>query len=331
MAKCERCGASFDYDERQGVCPRCCFYNRPPGAARQDTEWMKFYNVEDNSYQLPKSEGLEDLFPERGSRWKRMRRNSGQGTEAGTARRSGDGQNASGGAKQSRRHTDYRQVMRKKYRRHADGDGETGKGISVGKVVTAVVILCIVLVAATVFLRIADTRGWSFSSFAENEQEMEESTALQVETRTPEKAAAGIAAGEVTYWVGEVRTLFREGELSDLPAGEKCIGVWLEDNESVMEFTGFGWDRPYVYDGKNYRRMLDADSLDTADRFTESGIVTFPIYGAGFEDERGYGIFFVDADATTVTLSIPCQTTDAEDTDRLEYTGVIDVTLPVTE
>ena len=62
MAKCERCGASFDYDERQGVCPRCCFYNRPPGAARQDTEWMKYYNVEDNSYQLPKSEGLADLF-----------------------------------------------------------------------------------------------------------------------------------------------------------------------------------------------------------------------------------------------------------------------------
>ena len=69
MAKCERCGASFDYDERQGVCPRCCFYNRPPGAARQDTEWMKYYNVEDNSYQLPKSEGLADLFPEEKSGW----------------------------------------------------------------------------------------------------------------------------------------------------------------------------------------------------------------------------------------------------------------------
>ena len=120
MAKCERCGASFDYDERQGVCPRCCFYNRPPGAARQDTEWMKYYNVEDNSYQLPKTEGLEDLFPERGSRWKRPRRDRGQDTGAGAERRSGDGQSASGGAKQSRRHTDYRQVMRKKYRSHRD-------------------------------------------------------------------------------------------------------------------------------------------------------------------------------------------------------------------
>lgn len=331
MAKCERCGASFDYDERQGVCPRCCFYNRPPGAARQDTEWMKYYNVEDNSYQLPKTEGLEDLFPERGSRWKRPRRDRGQDTGAGAERRSGDGQSASGGAKQSRRHTDYRQVMRKKYRSHRDADGKAGKGISVGKVVTAVVFLCIILVAVTAFLQIAKEHEWQFSFHIGDEPAAEESTALQVETRTPEEAAAGITAGEVTYWVGEVRTLFREGELSDLPDGEKCIGVWLEDNESVMEFTGFGWDRPYVYDGKNYRRMLDVDSLYTTDRFTESGIVTFPIYGAGFEDERGYGIFFVDADATTVTLSLPCQTTDAEDTDRLEYTGVIDVTLPVTE
>ena len=76
MAKCERCGASFDYEEREGVCPRCCFYNRPPGAARQDTEWMKYYNVEDNSYQLPKSEGLADLFPEEKTGWaSRLRKN----------------------------------------------------------------------------------------------------------------------------------------------------------------------------------------------------------------------------------------------------------------
>ena len=52
MARCKRCGASFDYDKRDGVCPRCCFYNRPPGREQTDDEWMKNYNIEDNSSQV---------------------------------------------------------------------------------------------------------------------------------------------------------------------------------------------------------------------------------------------------------------------------------------
>ena len=55
MSRCKRCGTSFDYNERDGVCPRCCFYNRPPGTVGYDDEWAKNYNIEDNSYQLPKS------------------------------------------------------------------------------------------------------------------------------------------------------------------------------------------------------------------------------------------------------------------------------------
>lgn len=55
MAKCRRCGAVFDYGKKDGVCPKCCFYNRPPGTPYHDDDWISSYNVEDNTYELPKS------------------------------------------------------------------------------------------------------------------------------------------------------------------------------------------------------------------------------------------------------------------------------------
>lgn len=53
MAVCKRCGTMFDYDKWDGVCPKCCLYNRPPGAREDDECWMNNYNVDDNSYRFP--------------------------------------------------------------------------------------------------------------------------------------------------------------------------------------------------------------------------------------------------------------------------------------
>lgn len=52
MAVCKRCGATFDYNQREGVCPKCCFYNRPANAWQDDDSWIKNYNYEDNSYDI---------------------------------------------------------------------------------------------------------------------------------------------------------------------------------------------------------------------------------------------------------------------------------------
>src|SRR5699024_7640730 len=98
-----------------------------------------------------------------------------------------------------------------------------------------------------------------------------------------------------TYYVGEAKTLFQEGELSDLPAGEKCIGIWMENNQSTLDYDGYDWEKPYAFDGTNFREMVDADALDDGYRFTEEGIETASVYGAGYKDMYGYGIFFVDA------------------------------------
>lgn len=340
MAKCERCGASFDYDERQGVCPRCCFYNRPPGTPRQDMEWMKYYNVEDNSYQLPKSEGgLEELFPERKRSWAKRIRDShrekaahtGTSENVSSTRRAREGRNLASArqreARLARNKNKYSRSNQESASAYREYDERTAKGTLAGKIIAIFMVACVLLVVLTAFLKNAGTDGWQFGGVTQTE----EGELFTVETRTVEEAAEGITAGDLTYRVGETRTFFREGELSDLPAGEKCIGIWLEDNESVLDFTGYGWERPYVYDGNSFRRMLDAESLDDGDKFTLAGILPFPIYGAGFEDESGYGIFFVDADATSVTLSLPCQTVNPDDTDKINCTEVIDITIPLAE
>lgn len=326
MAKCERCGASFDYDERQGVCPRCCFYNRPPGAARQDTEWMKYYNVEDNSYQLPKSEGLADLFPEEKSGWtKRLHAGHREKTAAGGGRRDSS--------------VRYRKADRQKAARRetsksrgtaagAYRDGEdSGRASLLGKVIAFVVIICILMVVITAVLQVTSARGWRFNS---GEKEQEDKN-IRIETISAQEAAEGVTAGDLTYYVGEAETLFQEGELSDLPAGEKCIGIWLEDNESVLDYTGYSWERPYVFDGTNFREMVDVGALDDQHYFTEKGIETASVYGVGYEDMYGYAVYFVDAAAQSVTLSLPCLTVDENDTDVAGYSEVIDIAIPLNQ
>lgn len=53
MAICKRCGAVFDYNKWDGVCPKCCLYNRPDDGREEDDCWMENYNVDDNSFRFP--------------------------------------------------------------------------------------------------------------------------------------------------------------------------------------------------------------------------------------------------------------------------------------
>lgn len=56
MAVCKRCGAIYNYEKREGVCPKCCFFNRPEGSWQEDDSWIKNYNYEDNSYNISEHE-----------------------------------------------------------------------------------------------------------------------------------------------------------------------------------------------------------------------------------------------------------------------------------
>lgn len=295
MARCERCGTNFDYEKREGICPKCCYYNRPPGAARQDNEWMKHYNVEDNSYQLPKVEGQEAVHSQK----KRLDRNSAY-------------------QKKNQKRTSYYRTEKKREKTLFDWK----------KIIGAIFLVWVIVVFVIVLLNVGE------SDFIKqmNGNQVEEKTLLQVKNISAEEAAAGIEAGDVTYRIGEVKTLFREGELSEIPPGEKCIGIWIEDNESVIQsYTGYDWERPYVFDGTNFREMIDIGILQDDHLFEEKAIETFPYYNVGYEDVKAFAIYFIDADATTVTLSLPCQKVDQQNTDEKEYSQVLDVRLPINE
>ena len=310
MARCKRCGASFDYDKRDGVCPRCCFYNRPPGREQTDDEWMKNYNIEDNSYELPRSvvEQEQDYNANGRASHKRTTAKQKQKISGYKVRQERE---------KSKKTSQYYDSKTERRKRDVQ---EEKDGTSVVKKIIMILLVFVVLVtvAAGVLygLRTSDVSG------------EEENYDIQIKMASDQAAYDGITAGDITYQVGEVKVLFAPGELQDLPEGEKCIGIWIEDDESGVNYDGINWERPYVYDGYNYREMLYVAGLDDAAKF--DGMEIMGKY-LSYYDQAGYAVYFVDADTTSVTLSLPCQSVDAGNSKKKSYEEVIDVVLPITE
>lgn len=61
MAVCKRCGTVFQYEKRDGVCPKCCYFNRPAVSVEQDESWVQNYNFDDNTFEFPKISSEEIL------------------------------------------------------------------------------------------------------------------------------------------------------------------------------------------------------------------------------------------------------------------------------
>lgn len=297
MARCKRCGASFDYDKRDGVCPKCCFYNRPPGREQADDEWMKNYNIEDNSYELPKSVVEQE----------QDRKKSKKG------RTSPARKDKTGNKKSS-----YYNKKTERVRRNDRDSREKNAAPVIGKVI--LILIFVMVIVGVAF-------GVLFGLRSENSKTVTNYD-ISVNTATVSEASEGITAGEITYKVGEAKVLFGEGQLQDLPTGEKCIGIWIEDDESVVDYNGINWERPYVFDGHDYREMVYVDGLEDAAKFEGMDIMSFYL---SYYDQAGYAVFFVPADVTTVTLSLPCQSVDPDDSGKRIYQEVMDVVLPITE
>lgn len=296
MAQCKRCGTSFDYAKREGVCPKCCFYNRPPGTAWEDEEWTRHYNIEDNSYELPKMEtGQGDDFDSSDSGRFQWKKNKKECHKEGS-------------------HS-HKTVKRPK---------QTGKNRSsvLKKVVVLLVLLVVLMIAFIMIARV-------FVS-VKNATSPAETAEFVVENAEWEELQDGVKAGQLTYQTDEkgAVVLFEEGELPELPEGEKCIGVWLGDDESVLDYDGIYWDRPYVYDGKNYHTMVHPEYITSSDRFNALGLEFFPRFTYSY-DQEGVAVFFVDKDAETVVLNLPQQT--ATKNDQIEYTGVTEIEIPIQE
>lgn len=305
MARCRRCGTAFDYESREGVCPKCCFYNRPEGTVTQDDEWAKNYNIEDNSYQLPKSIIEQDE--------KSRKRHKYKDTERGSYY--GQHRQASVGKQEERK----QYARRNDERRDIEGSGK--KRWIIGIVICAAVLITTAVTGgAAYFSQIKEKKTGSSRDFTITDMDLDQ-------------AKEGVAAGDTVFVVGEAKVLFKEGDLPEMPSGEKCIGIWLEADESDIDYNGIYWDRPYVYDGGNFRKMVDVNGIASSDRFEDlgDGAEVFPYYIDSYEEniESGYAVYFVDKDAKEVTLSLPCQSLDSDDDQEIRYDEVIDIRIPI--
>ncbi len=319
MAKCRRCGATFDYDKKDGVCPKCCFYNRPPGAPHHDEEWISSYNVEDNTYELPKSI-VETAEEEPGSILRHIRaRERRKYTSAKECHTEG-----------SHVHTETRTSRsgtgRPASRSHArPNDSSRNRHL---KKSIRVIVVCIMLAAilAVIFTgymarKITDT---DFFSKWDNSFEVKEGTADELQ--------GGLPVGDLTFYTDDqgAVVLFNEGELPEIPAGEKCIGIHLTDNESDLNYNGIDWKRPYVFDGKYYRELVDANVMNSK-RLSETLNTEFmPQFISSYNDFDGMAVYFIDKDADAVTLCIPDQSL-GDDGDSVICRGAVDIELSVKE
>lgn len=313
MAKCRRCGATFDYDKKDGVCPKCCFYNRPPGAPHHDDEWISTYNVEDNTYELPKSI-VETAEEEPGSILKRIHaRERRKYTSSKECRTEG-----------SHVHTESRAS------RTHDRSAESSPGRHIRKSISGIILgivlaaVLIIIISGYMVRNISDTG--LFSTWDRNRKSFE------VKEGTADELQAGLPVGDLTFYTDDqgAVVLFNEGELPEIPAGEKCIGIHLSDNESDLNYSGIDWKRPYVFDGKYYRELVDANVMNSK-RLSETLNTEFMYtYLSSSDDFDGMAVYFVDKDADTVTLCIPDQSLD-DDGDSVICRGAVDIELSVKE
>lgn len=319
MAKCRRCGAVFDYDKKDGVCPRCCFYNRPPGAPHRDEEWISSYNVEENTYELPKSiveteeEDTGRLFHRKNHKKKtdyrrKISTNKDCHTEGSHEHREGKDQKA--------------------WTRSADAGKKKSSGKLVKRLVLLIVVLAIIMTVGKPLLMETGERIHRLitGSFGPGSSE---DLPLEVTKRTAEELNGGIRVSDLSLTSdgnGAV-VLFEEGGLPGLPKGEMCIGIHLSDNESSIGYSGIYWQRPYVYDGKYYRKLVDKTFMDAQKLNILLNTEFMSEFISDQEDFEGMAVYFVDKDADFVTLCVPDQTVTLN---NVHCSGVVQIELPVT-
>lgn len=311
MAKCKRCGAIFDYDKKEGVCPRCCFYNRPPGSPHHDDEWLSSYNIEDNTYQLPKQSDWMEDEPE--SIWRKKR------PKYKTKISNKKDCDTEG----SHVHTHTKPKTRADYKKREEPPEGKAPGRLLFILIAAVVILFILFLMKSFF------QGISFHHISfrkdKNPPVDQEFVIDQMEV---EDLMKGARIGDMTYSTvtpGAV-VLFEEGELPELRSGEMCVGIQIADDESSLGYSGIYWKRPYVFDGTNYRELVDGTLMNAKKIDQQMGIEFMKEFLSDQKDFDGVAAYFVDKDTDSVTLCIPDQTVDG---DNVRCSGVVEVQLPV--
>lgn len=307
MARCKRCGAIFDYDKKDGVCPRCCFYNRPPGAPHHDDEWLSTYNIEDNTFQLPKQSAQIDEEPK--SIWHKKRPNYKKKV---SSKKNCDTEG-------SHVHTPSRPKTREDYEKREEPPERKGPRR---------LLLALLIILAVVFVVMFIGRRLRNIS-VHKEKTPTPPREFNIEKKTMEDLINGIQVGDMNFsTMGQgAMVLFSERDLPEIPAGEMCIGIHLQDDESSLGYNGIYWERPYVYDGTNYRELVDGTLMNAKGIDRQMGIDFMKQFVSSVNDFDGLAIYFVDDEAQSVTLCIPNQTLG--DDDKVQCSGVVEIEMPI--
>ncbi len=317
MAVCKRCGTVFSYEKRDGVCPKCCFFNRPEGTVGSDDSWIKNYNYDDNTFEFPKISSEEILEGRKRKEKIRFRPNMDRQNDRNElARKIREAANIERGK------TGTINVGRERPAKTARNYNSKKKNpIQIISIIVVLLILILTIVPSVIKAIYEEIR---YKNLITENVKVSNSQIEPVETIaiTPQEASEGIQAGDVYYTIGDVVTLFEDQELESLPEGEKCIGIWIKDNEDEIEYERLDWIKPYVYDGTYYRDIIDYSSDDDVYDTLED---RYPWYKSDYDNE-GYAIYYVDKDAESVTLSLPSMIVDE---DGIIQEAIYEVELPI--
>lgn len=338
MAKCKRCGAVFDYDKKDGVCPKCCFYNRPPGMPERDTEWISTYNFEENTYQLPKSiieqeEEHRSIFHRKyfGDRKKYTSEKDChvEGSHVHVEKRHG----LFGSKKsQKERKAEARRAAKTANTAKTTQKNDLESALKLVKIIGITFFIIMLLITLIPFLFLFLAESDFFHSGSKKNPGDNEPETFEIREMSVEEISQGAAIGDMTYSVDSKGALvfMREGDIPEIPKGEKCIAIHLTTNESALGYDGVDWMRPYVYDGHNYRELVDGLVMGSHNlpQTRDNSFMYRYLSPTSNEDFDGLATYFVDEKAETVTLCIPDQTVE---NDAAQLKGVVEITLPVNE
>lgn len=317
MAKCKRCGAIFDYDKKDGVCPKCCYYNRPPGTPERDTEWISTYNVEENTYQLPKSIIEQEEEEHRGLFRRKSHADRRRYTSEKDCRMEG-----------SHVHTEKRGSASA-----ARGGAKSIPSESAGKnkkMVGIILFLILLVSALSIIAPFIFEKVLRSVEGGNGGPEMINVESWEVRQIPAEDFSEGVQIGELTYSGGEggAEEFMKTGEIPEIPKGEKCIVIHLKADESSLDYHGTDWARPYVYDGQNYHELVNGLVMKSHNlpKIRDNEFMYRYLSKYENKDFDGLAAFFVDENAESVTLCIPDQRVEDG---SAALKGVVEIELPV--
>lgn len=298
----------------------------------RDTEWISTYNFEENTYQLPKSiieqeEEHRSIF-HRKHFGERKKYTSDKDCHVEGSHVHVEKRHGIFGSKtaQKERKAEARRTAKTTQK------NDLGSALKLVKIIGIIFFIIMLLTTLIPFLLIFIADSGFFNNDSKKNPGDSKPEAFEIREMSLDEISQGAAIGDMTYSVDPRGALvfMREGDIPEIPKGEKCIAIHLTTNESALGYDGVDWMRPYVYDGHNYRELVDGLVMGSHNlpQTRDNSFMYRYLSPTSNEDFDGLATYFVDKKAETITLCIPEQTVE---NDSAVLKGVVEITLPVNE